>query len=242
MNSELNLFLALVCILGLAQFGSGAAMCFSAIKWPRGLLTITAVSWGIFLGIVTGSMLDTELYITVIWVIIWGVTLPLLTYCLPSVNRFMVGFIVVTKLLYMLTTVMAKEGDIRITTALILPLVIGTIVGLVFAAWADMSIGVLILACSFIGASQVAPAISDIINKAGFMLTGSIGFLFDPVDFLFSVFHIDLVDAWTLLFMLILIPIGCYFQFKKLTAQGISPDTPIIVFESSDPEDNGKIY
>lgn len=47
----------------------------------------------------------------------------------PPVNWFVLGFLVNSKLLFMLTTALAKEGAIGIEEAIMIPLTIGTVVG-----------------------------------------------------------------------------------------------------------------
>lgn len=223
----------------------GSSLIFGALKWRKGLLTTTSLYWGFVLGFFGGLLItntfDTSPVSIVIGVIIGGVIFPILTYTTATVNRFVLGFIVIMKLLYMFTTYMCKEGAMEIDVTLFLPLVVGTIAGIIFMLWERLSVLPFILACAFLGASQVAPTIAKYINQFIFGVTHDYSLLFDPVDFIFALFKIELTDGWTLLFMIILMLFGSYYQFQNVKKQGYSYDTPVIVFETNDSNMHGKI-
>lgn len=221
----------------------GAGLCFGALKWRKGLLTTIAIGWGFLLGAALG-FLTSDLFgiLGLIICILAGViALPILTYRVSGVNRFMLGFLVSCKLLFMLTTVLAKEYIMEIPTALVVPLVVGVIVGFALMAWTKVRVSAFVLGCTFIGASEIAPVISEWINRIAFSVTGNINFLFDPIDLLFAMFKIELTDVWTLVSLLLLMAVGAYIQIRNMKRKGISLDTPLIaVDDSAGP--NGRIY
>lgn len=223
----------------------GSSLIFGALKWRKGLLTTTSLYWGFVLGFLGGLLItntfDTSPVSIVVGVIIGGVIFPILTYTTATVNRFVLGFIVIMKLLYMFTTYMCKQGAMKIDVTLFLPIVAGTIAGIIFMLWERLSVLPFVLACAFLGASQVAPTIAKYINQFIFGVTHDYSLLFDPVDFIFALFKIELTDGWTLLFMIILMLFGSYYQFQNVKKQGYSYDTPIIVFETDDSNMHGKI-
>lgn len=223
----------------------GSALIFGALKWRKGLLTTTAFYWGIVLGCLSGLfitfLLDADIGVVIITIIIGAVIFPILTYCFPAVNRFVLGFLVTMKLLYMLTTYLCKNGSMGFETAIMLPLVLGTILGIVFMLLRQLSVLPFALGCAFLGASQVAPTIAKYINQIIFGITHDYSLLFDPVDFIFALFKIELTDGWTLLLMIVLMCIGLPVQMNYIKRQGYSYDTPIIAFETDDPDMHGRI-
>lgn len=230
-------------VLDLIKVTVGAGLCFGALKWRRGLLTSTAIYWGIFLGLIVSMLfIDTiELGGIIAFVAIGAILIPILTYTIPGVNRFVLGFLVSSKLFFMLTTVLAKSGDMDIEEAIVLPLVAGTIVGLCLMAWTRVRVSAFVLGCTFIGASEIAPVISEWINRILYAATGDFQYLFDPIDILFALFKIELTDTWTLIAMVVLMIWGGYKQISNIKANGISLDTPLIGFEMPKGK-NGRIY
>ena len=102
----------------------GSALIYGALKWRKGLLSTTACYWGIVLGFAGGGIIAYALdmpAVIFITIIIGAIVFPIMTYLIPAVNRFVLGFIVTMKLLYMLTTYLCKEGIMEFSVALILP-------------------------------------------------------------------------------------------------------------------------
>ena len=228
-------------VIDLIKVTVGAGLCFGALRWRRGLLSATASYWGVFLGVILAFLVDGGIEQIIIFALIGLVLFPIITYTIPGVNRFVLGFLVSSKLFFMLTTVLAKAGDMGIESAVILPLVAGTVVGLFLMAWTQVRVSAFVLGCTFIGASEIAPVISEWINRILFAATENYFYLFDPVDLLFSLFRIELTDTWTLIAMVVLMIWGGYKQITTLKANGIPLDTPIIGFEVPR-SDNGKLY
>lgn len=222
----------------------GSALIYGALKWRKGLLSTTACYWGILIGLLGGGIIGYMLEsvaIVLIAIAIGAVIFPILTYHIPAVNRFVLGFIVTLKLLYMLTTYLCKEGVMEFSVAVILPLIVATILGIVFMFLRRISVLPFALGCVFIGASQLAPTIAKYINQFIFGLTQDYSLLFDPVDFVFALFKIELTDGWTLLLMILFMVIGLPLQFRYIKKQGYDYDTPLIVFETDDTNMHGKI-
>lgn len=219
----------------------GAGLCFGALKWRRGLLTGTAIGWGLVLGVlmavVVGELLGGVGALVCILAGVIG--LPILTYRVPAVNRFVLGFLVCSKLLFMVTTVMMKGGALPIDLALAAPLIIGAVAGLVLAAWTGMAVSSFVLACSFIGASGIAPVVAKWVNRILFSATGDMGFLIDPLDILFALFRIELTDLPTLICMVGFMAWGVYRQIRQLQENKIPLDTPVISTEYN--KRNGKL-
>lgn len=230
-------------ITSLIKVTIGAGLCFGALKWRRGLLTATAIGWGFLLGVLAVFLFDRMLNETgAIACILTGVViLPILTYTVPGVNRFVLGFLVSSKLLFMLTTVLAKADAIDLEMLFAIPLILGTVVGLVLMAWTRMRVSAFILGCTFVGASEIAPVISEWANRILFSLTGDYSYIFDPFDMFFALFKVELTDQWMLISMIVLMIFGGYKQLHRLKELRIPLDTPLIGFESL-AELNGRIY
>lgn len=244
-------------VIDLISVTVGAGLCFGALKWRRGLMTTTALGWGFFLGSVAAILVVEFLggVGALVCVLAGTVVLPLLTYKSPAVNRFILGYLVSSKLLFMLTTVLAKDGTIGLRETVLFPLIVGAAVGLALMAWTQVRVSAFVLGCSFIGASQIAPVLAQWWNRASFAVTGDISFLFDPIDLLFALFKIELTDCPTLIAMLIIMSVSGYVQIKNLKDKGIPLDTPLISFDKptgkngrkhtksghTDPK-NGRIY
>ncbi|MBO5336501.1 MAG: hypothetical protein J6A94_05135 [Lachnospiraceae bacterium] len=223
----------------------GSSLIFGALKWRKGLLSATAFYWGLVLGLISGVfftyVFDTSPLSILIMAAIGAIIFPIFTYVIPAVNRFVLGFIVVMKLLFMFTTVMCKDGNMELTTALTLPLILGTLSGIIFMFLKQLSVLPFVLGCVFIGASQFAPTIAKYINQFIFGITHDYSLLFDPIDFIFALFKIELTDGLTLLLVIIFMCIGIPFQLHSIKKQGYGYDTPIIAFETDDPNMHGKI-
>lgn len=222
----------------------GSALIYGALKWRKGLLSTTACYWGIVLGFAGGGIIayssdmPAVIFITII---IGAIVFPIMTYLIPAVNRFVLGFIVTMKLLYMLTTYLCKEGIMEFSVALISPLIVATILGILFMFMREMSVLPFALGCVFIGASQLAPTIAKYINQFIFGITQDFSLLFDPIDFIFALFKIELTDGWTLLLMVIFMVCGLPIQLGYIKKQGYDYDTPLIVFETDNEDMHGKI-
>lgn len=222
----------------------GSALIYGALKWRKGLLSTTACYWGIVLGFAGGGIIAYALDMPVvifITIIIGAIVFPIMTYLIPAVNRFVLGFLVTMKLLYMLTTHLCKKGIMEFSVALISPLIVATILGILFMFMREMSVLPFALGCVFIGASQMAPTIAKYINQFIFGITQDFSLLFEPIDFIFALFKIELTDGWTLLLMVIFMVCGLPIQLGYIKKQGYDYDTPLIVFETDNEDMHGKI-
>lgn len=229
-------------VIDLISATVGAGLCFGALKWHRGLLTTTAIAWGFFLGLIAAMFVGEAAgeVGAILCILVGTIDLPILTYTSPAVNRFVLGFLVGNKLLFMVTTPLAKGGTIGIEEAIMIPLVLGAVVGIALMAWTKVRVSAFVLGCTFIGASQIAPIVSEWANRILYGLTGDIGYLFDPVDLIFALFKIELTDWWTLGAMVVFMGLGAYKQIKNMKEKGIPLDMPLVVFESN--SHNGRIY
>ena len=132
MGEILSRLLVFQIVFDLISVTVGAGLCFGALKWRRGLLTTTAIAWGFFLGLVAAIFIAEAAgeVGAVLCILIGTVSLPILTYTSPAVNRFVLGFLVSNKLFFMVATPLAKDGTIGIEEAILVPLVAGTVVGI----------------------------------------------------------------------------------------------------------------
>ena len=103
-----------------------------------------------------------------------------------------------------------------------------------------MRISAFILGCTFIGASEIAPVISEWINRF-FAVTGDLNYLFDPIDLFFALFKVELTDHWMFISMIVFMILGGYKQIQQIQRAGIPLNTPLIGFESPFGP-NGRIY
>lgn len=222
-------------VIEVIQVTVGTGLCFGALKWRKGTLTTMAVIWGVALGFALGLSIiysgNGDGGVLLITGGLGALIFPILTYTVAGVNRFVLGFLVGTKFVGMITTVLLKEGVMDIGEAFLVPMVCGALIGLAMMAWVQMRVLPFVLCCTFIGASDIAPTVSEWVNRIGYSVTGDISFLFDPVDLLFALFKVELTDAVTLIVMTLLLIVGCSTQLKRLKTQGIAYSTPIIGFE-----------
>ena len=221
----------------------GAFLYFGPLKWRKGLLTTTAIGWGAVLGLLVGTLLtQRDPSVWIVSTLVGVILLPILTYKVPAVNRFILGYVVFEKLGFMLSTELARNGYIQIEMAVVMPIAIGVVVGIILMAWTKIRIGAFSCGVVFLGSVNLATNISKIINQIHFGITGDIRILLDPVDIIFAMFGIELTDKWTLVAMVFLMIIGVYRHVKILKAEGFSLDTPVIAYETNDPSKHGKIY
>ncbi len=226
----------------------GTGLLFGALKWSKGLISTTALYWGAFIGTIIGylAFLD-NIEFFLYSIIICALILPILTYTIAGVNRFILGFIVTTKIMYLITVPMFKDGNIDLPLAIFIPLLIGTFAGLFFMSWTKVKISTFIYACAFLGASEIAPVAADYVNQFFYGFTGLSWFMYNPLDFVFAIMKIQLTDWTTFILMMLLMAIGIYTQFKSVTAQLKAKgyenplEVPLITYETANRERHGKI-
>ncbi len=79
----------------------GTGLVFGALKWSKGLISITALYWGAFLGLILGYMFFSDNFELILYTVIIGaILLPILTYTVAGINRFILGFIVTNKFMF----------------------------------------------------------------------------------------------------------------------------------------------
>ena len=61
MEEILARLLAFQIVIDLISVTVGAGLCFGALKWRRGLLTTTAIAWGLFLGVIVAMFVGEAL-------------------------------------------------------------------------------------------------------------------------------------------------------------------------------------
>ncbi len=230
-------------VLELIEVIVGAGLCFGPLKWQRGLITTVSIGWGCVLGLVVGyigyeSDIISGFETIFITAVLGAIIFPILTYTIAGLNRFILGYIVTSKLTTMLITVLAKEGMVELEESILMPIMIGLVAGLIFMAWTQMRVLPFVLACSFLGASEIAPTISEWYNRIMYSTTSDISYLFDPIDFIFALFKIELTDTITLISMILLMMLACYAHLNRLKKNNIPYNTPVISFEIDINNDN----
>lgn len=218
----------------------GASLCFGPLKWRKNLIAITALGWGAVLGfLIWDNFLSSgDIDSLIICCLIGAIVLAAMAYTVSVVNRFIVGYILGEKLTFMLTTVLAKEGFMDGKLAILLPILLGILVGLILMSRDHTGKKTYILAYTFVGASQVAPTVSDWINRGLFGITGDISFLFDPIDIIYSLFGIEITDVWTFIIVVLLMVLGVRTQMKlSQKSDGIVSTPPIITIDTAEDDD-----
>lgn len=139
----------------------------------------------------------------------------------------------------MVTTLALKSGSIGIVEMLMVPLVIGAIVGIILMYWTQIRVSAFVLFCAFLGATQIAPTVAKYINRIIYGMQG--GTVFDLYDIIFALFGIELTDFWTLVVLLICMITGTVHHLKSIKKQGYSFDAPLISYETNDTSIHGRI-
>lgn len=79
---------------------------------------------------------------------------------------------------YIITTALVQRGVIDIGMAILAPLVMGLVVGLILAAWTNVSVSAFVAAVAFVGASQVGSTLGEVYNNIDFLRNGDISIIF----------------------------------------------------------------
>lgn len=267
---EFNIVVLIFIALNLLQTAVGAGLCFAPIKWQKGLITAMSIKLGMLAGgilatIITIYLFDSEAsgvprsvaykyieYIPaffVISVILGAIIMPVLTYTVSKINRFVLGYIVGSKLTIIFTVGAIHDGldeignylfngnlNIEIIIVMLMPVIIGSIFGIILASLDKFKISAYVVACSYIGASECAPNIEKYLGYIKAFLTGDIGAAIDPIDMIFSSYNIELNSMTTFVIIIILMGISSYYKIKSLLNQGYSLDTNIALLETEEGE------
>ncbi len=200
------------------QAVTSGIMCIYGYKWSKGLIGIMASYFGGAIGLVisyylieSGEQVDSLLAIP-----ICAAIFMVMAYNIPWVNHFSAGAIIGTKVSHMIGFALMQEGiiDYDIEALLVVPLIFGLIVGLITSG--IFKNYVVILCMAFIGAINVVPDIVELMNGSLFAITGDIGYIFDPIDFILSFFGIETISGIEVVGIIIVFVISFFVQ-KKLS-------------------------
>lgn len=204
-----------------------AVMCLYGYKWSRGLIATVASYIGIGLGLFAMAlgleMGVKELFCLIIFAVI-AIGFVVLAYEWALLNHFLVGFIIATKLTFMILLQMAKiSGDIN-SSILVLPIIMGFVLGIVLVV--KMNNKVLLICVAYIGATEFVPKIMSFLNKTAFAVTGDGGYLIstDPIELILSFLGIEIPSLFECILVIVLFFGGYFWQKRCVEMQGIVLD------------------
>lgn len=201
------------------------------LAWRRGLMTATALYWGIAIGALLPFLMGAEAGGIILGILIGAVAFPILTYTVPGVNRFVLGFIVTLKLTGMIALNLMMYNGLPLANAIGYSMLASIISACVFMALVSMPASGYIVATAFLGAVGLSTKIQDIFSGLQYTFTGNMSLLFDPASLIFAVLGIDYADMQRIAIIVVCMGIGGYFQYRKLIDEGYTPGTPMIAYE-----------
>ena len=202
-------------IFAIIQTVSSAVMCVYGYKWSRGLIAVMSSYIGTVIGIIICYFLANSVGFGIITIIPFcAAGFSAYAYKNVKLNHFLAGFLLGTKISFMVLMKMAESGMIDdIGWLFILPIIIGAGAGELSSA---MFSGYIVLACTaFLGAIELVPRIFKIINGTLFAATGDLSFIFDPISSLLSIFGIESLSGGEVI-GIIAVTIGSFYSQKAL--------------------------
>lgn len=203
------------------QMVTSGIMCVYGYKWGRALIATASSYVGVVIGLVVCIMLFESGFgiESTVAIPICAAGFATLVYKNITLNHFMAGFLLATKIAFMVIT-KAYEYEMAedIGWLFVLPIIIGIMGGI---ASCTQFTGYIVLACmAFWGAIDFVPKMFEWINGTLFALTGDISFIFDPLSFLLSFFGIEIPSGGEVLCILLLTAGGFYFQKLQAEKEG----------------------
>lgn len=211
------------------QTVTSAVMCVYGYKWSKGLIATMSLYVGAGIGVFVSAVLieriqDPSVLIMapLSMLIFW-----ILAYKSITLNHFLAGFLLATKVSFMLVMKMYEYSIITDSDLLLaLPVMVGLIAGCVTCLKFNKYI--LIACVAFIGVTEFVPKMFDLINKTLFVATGDISFIFDPLSFILSVFGITIPSNGEVFFMIVLGIVSFCLQYKNAERAGMDYGESII--------------
>ncbi len=203
------------------QMVTSGIMCVYGYKWGRGLIATVSSYVGVAIGVVVCVMLFKSGFGVESFIAIptCAAAFSVMVYKKIVLNHFMAGFLLATKISFMIITKVFEYGTFDdVGMLFVLPVVIGIIGGIVSCT---QFTGYIVLAClAFWGAIDFVPKMFEWINGTLFVMTGDYSFIFDPTSFLLSLFGIEIPSGGEVFFILLLTIGGFYFQKVRAESEG----------------------
>ncbi len=203
------------------QTVTSGIMCVYGYKWGRALIATASSYVGVAIGLVICIMLFESGFGVESFIAIptCAAAFSAMAYKNITLNHFMAGFLLATKISFMIITKVFEYGmSDDIGGLLVLPIIIGIIGGIVSCT---KFTGYIVLAClAFWGSIDFVPKMFEWINGTLFAMTGDYSFIFDPISFLLSLFGIEIPSGGEVFFILLLTVGGFYFQKNRAESAG----------------------
>ena len=211
---------------------TSVVMCVYGCKWRKGLIATTSLYIGIFLGLLLLAFLmevsSLEMEINLLISAVVPIVFTIMAYKCIWLNHFLTGFLVFNKLSFMVIFRLMSERviDIDLKYIIAIPIIIGIIAGIIISV---KFINYAVLFCIvYIGTVDLVLSISEMINKALFVATSDLGFLFDPEDILLKLVGVDVPSVIEVIFIIVVGIISFILQKKLLDRQGISLSSYVV--------------
>lgn len=204
-------------------------MCVYGYKWRRGLIALMSTYVGIVIGlIICVVLIESEAGGgSIIAIPICAVGFAGLAYKNIGLNHFLGGFLLITKVSFMLITKAYEYGMAEdIGWLFVLPIILGIIGGIAFST---RYTGYVVISClAFWGAIDFVPNMFKLLNGTLFVMTGDFGYIFDPRSFIFSIFGIEIPSGGEVLFILVVTAVSIYFQKVRAEKENIKLDEKLV--------------
>lgn len=197
-------------------------MCVYGYKWNKGLIALMSTYVGAAIGLILFVMLveGDAGGGSIVVVPICAVGFAGLAYKNIALNHFLGGFLLVTKISFMLITKAYEYGmSEEIAWLFVLPIILGVIGGVAFST---KFTGYVVISClAFWGAIDFVPNMFQLLNGTLFAMTGDFGYIFDPASFILSIFGIEIPSGGEVFFILLVTAGSFYFQKVRAEREGI---------------------
>lgn len=222
-------FYLILNVLTIIQMVTSAVMCVYGYKWSKGLIAIMSLDMGVVIGFLLSILFIQEgagLGVLII-IPICAAGFSGLAYKNITFNHFLAGFLLAIKVSFMIVTKMYEHGMVEdIGWLFVMPVIIGAVAGI---ASCTVFTGYIVLAClAFWGAIEFVPKMFELINGTLFVATGDIGYIFDPISLVLSLFGIEIPSGGEVFFILILSGVSFYLQKVRAEQAGIDLSRKIV--------------
>ena len=239
-SGTLTMIIFLINFLLVLRFLSSAIMCVYGYEWRKGLIAIMSIYVGLAIGVLGVYLLSAmELSINPILIVtIITFIFFIAAYKIVWLNHFLAGFLVTTKITYMILFILMNGGILEADLNILLgfPLIVGGVAGAILTILCTKQIVLFCLA--FIGATELIPKIIDVINKGAFFITGDITYIFDWKEKLLSFLSIKEITVPEVIGILICTAISFIIQKKILDQRGENWSNVILDDKNAEKKDD----
>lgn len=227
-----NLIVIIINVFFVIRLANSAAMCVLGYKWRKGLIAIASLNLGLILGFLTViffvETVDLDIEVSLLISALVPILFFILAYKCIWLNHFLTGFLVFTKLSFMIIYRLMSERvvDFDMELLIIISLSLGILAGLIISI-ACVNFAVLFCVV-YIGTVDLVLSVSEIINNALFVATSDISFVFDPEDLFLKIIGIEIPSAIEVIFIVIVGVASFIGQKLWLDKQGIKLSSCII--------------